>query len=297
MLREFEKIVTIACINYQPVWGDKAANLEKMKAITHTAARQGSNIIVFPELALSGYECDPEAVAGKKPCDMHRQAAELVPGPATEEMAGVAGEHGVYIIFGMPEQDMVESQIRYISAAVVGPEGIIGTYRKLHLVPPPLGSEQTCFTPGTSIRLFDTQFGPIGVIICFDFWFYPELARLMALKGARILINPSASFSGPGKASFMVRQTAACATSNGICVASANLVGKEKTKSYYGHSCISAPNFPRLSFVDAEGSGKKEEIVSATINLNRLDQIGAMIDWRKDRQAMLILQELHKLNQ
>ncbi|MFQ5826010.1 MAG: carbon-nitrogen hydrolase family protein [Dehalococcoidia bacterium] len=296
MPREYEKMVTISCINYHPVWGSTAANLEKMKSIAREAALQGSNIIIFPELALSGYECDPEAVEGKKPCDTHRQAAELVPGPSTEEMAAVAREHGVYIVFGMPEQDRAKPRIRYISAAVVGPEGIMGTSRKLHLVPPPLGSEQTCFTPGSFIRLFDTKFGPIGVVICFDFWFYPELARLMALKGARILVNPSASFSGPSKASFMVRQTAACATSNGVCVASANLVGKEKTKSYYGHSCISAPNPPRLSFVDAEGSGKEEEIVSATIDLTRLDQMGAMLDWRKDRQAKLILDELQELN-
>jgi predicted amidohydrolase len=294
MPKKHEQIVSIACVNFNPVWGDKAANLEKMKAIAREASLQGNNIIIFPELALSGYECDPEGTQENRPCAMHLQAAETIPGPSTEEMARTAKEHGVYIVFGMPEQDRAEPQTRYISAAVVGPESIIGAYRKLHLVPPPLGTEQTCFAPGTSVPLFATKYGPIGVIICFDFWFYPELARLMVLKGARILVNPAASFSGPGKASFIVEQTAACATSNGVCVASANLVGKERTKSYYGHSCISAPRFPSLSFIDAEG-GDQEEIVSATIDLNRLDQMSTMLDWRKRRQAKLILEEFQQL--
>ena len=86
--KRYENIVSIGCVNFNPIWGDKRRTLEKMKSITVEAARQGNNLIVFPELALSGYGCD-EAGAGKqKPCAMHEAAAEPVPGPSTRAMAG-----------------------------------------------------------------------------------------------------------------------------------------------------------------------------------------------------------------
>jgi predicted amidohydrolase len=87
---KYEKVVTISAVNFNPVWGDKEANLKKIKKATAQAAQTGSNIIVFPELALSGYECGDETRSDKKPSAMHVAAAETIPGPSTKEIARTA---------------------------------------------------------------------------------------------------------------------------------------------------------------------------------------------------------------
>ena len=97
--------LTLACVNFRTQWGNKAANLEKMKQTVIQAAKMGNEMIVFPELALSGYECDPGFT-------MQQQAAEPIPGPAPEEMAKLAAEQDVYIIFGLPERDRENSKAR-----------------------------------------------------------------------------------------------------------------------------------------------------------------------------------------
>ncbi|HUT69880.1 MAG TPA: carbon-nitrogen hydrolase family protein [Desulfatiglandales bacterium] len=287
----YQETVSVACVNFHTEWGDKAANLSKMKAFTVEAARQGNNMIIFPEMALSGYECSEDIEAGTKSCRMHRELAEVIPGPSTEEMRELGRELGVYIIFGMPEQDKINPDTRYISSAIIGPEGILGSYRKLHLAPPPRFKESICFSPGDEVPVWKTRYGVIGVLICYDFYFFPELARIMTLKGATLLINTTASVAGPGKPYFIVQQTGSRATENLVYAASANLVGKERTKAYYGHSVIAGPLTPRPAFVFAEG-GETEEIVSATLSFPRLHSYAELLDWKKSRRSHLINSEL-----
>jgi predicted amidohydrolase len=287
--------VSLACINFHPEWGDKAANLAKMKAFVTDAARQGNHIIVFPELALSGYECSEDAGAEKKSCRMHAELAEAIPGPSTEGMSRLAKELDVYIIFGMPEQDKKNPAIHYISSVVIAPEGILGAYRKLHLAPWPRFTESLCFCPGDEIPVWKTRYGNIGVLICYDFYFFPELARIMALKEATLLVNTTASAAGPGKPYYIVQQTGCRATENLVYAASANLVGKERTKTYYGHSVIAGPQDPKPAFVFAEG-GENEEIVSATLSFTKLQSYTEKLDWKKNRQFQLINQELNKFS-
>jgi len=293
---EYQETVSVACINFSPEWGNRAANLSKIKALSKEAAHQGNNIIIFPELALTGYECAQMPQTGideteKKSCSMHKELAETIPGPSTNEITALARDLDVYIIFGMPEKDEKDPDTLYISSVVIGPEGLLGTYRKLHLAPLPRFTESLCFTPGNEVPVFETRYGIIGVLICYDFYFYPELARIMALKGADLLVNTSASAVGPGKPYFIVQQTGSRATENGVYCASANLVGKERTNSYYGHSVIAGPLTPRPAFIFAEG-GETEEIVSATLSLKRLRVRKEQLNWQKDRQADLINIEL-----
>jgi predicted amidohydrolase len=287
--------VSLACINFHPEWGDKAANLAKMKTLTADAATQGNDIIVFPELALSGYECSEDIGAENKSCRMHRDLAETIPGPSTGEMAQLAKDLDVYIIFGMPEQDKTNSERRHISSVVIAPEGILGAYRKLHLAPRPRFTESLCFSPGDDIPVWQTRYGNIGVLICYDFYFFPELARIMALKEAKLLINTTASASGPGKPYYIVQQTGSRATENLAYAASANLVGKERTKTYYGHSVIAGPHHPKPAFVFAEG-GETEEIVSATLSFPRLSAYADLLDWKKGRRSQLINNEMKKVS-
>ncbi|MCK4791034.1 MAG: carbon-nitrogen hydrolase family protein [Desulfobacteraceae bacterium] len=287
----YPEAVSVACINFHTEWGDKAANLSKMKTFTVEAARQGNNMIIFPEMALSGYECGEDIEGGTKSCRMHRELAEIIPGPSTEEMRELARELDVYIIFGMPEQDKINPDIRYISSAIIGPEGILGSYRKVHLAPLPRFRESICFSPGNKVPVWKTRYGIIGVLICYDFYFFPELARIMTLKGANLLINTSASVAGPGKPYFIVQQTGSRATENLVYAASANLVGKDRTKIFYGHSVIAGPLTPRPAFVFAEG-GETEEIVSATLSFPRLHAYTELLDWKKSRRSLLINNEL-----
>ncbi len=289
-----KETVSVACINFHTEWGDKAANLSKMKTFTNEAARQGNHIIVFPELALSGYECGEDGSEGRTSCKMHRELAEVIPGPSTEEMSKLARELDVYIIFGMPEQDKTNPDARYISSAVIGPEGILGSYSKLHLAPLPRYSDSLCFSPGDKVPVWETRYGVIGVLICYDFYYFPELARIMTLKGATLLINTTASVAGPGKPYFLVQQTGSRATENLVYAASANLVGKERTKSYYGHSVIAGPLTPRPAHVYAEG-GETEEIVSATLSFPKLTASTEMLNWKKSLRLDLINRELRKL--
>jgi len=287
--------VSLACVNFHTAWGDKQANLAKMTALTSEAAGQGNQIVVFPELALSGYECSEDMDGKKKSCRMHRELAETIPGPSTEEMAKLAKALDVYIIFGMPEQDGTDADRRYISAVVIAPDGIRGAYRKLHLPPWPRFTEGLCFCPGDDVPVWQTRYGIMGVLICYDFYFFPELARIMALKDAGLLINVTASTAGPGKPYYIVQQTGSRATENLVYAASANLVGTERTKTFYGHSVIAGPHAPRPAFVFAEG-GETEEIVSATLSFTRLRAYAEKLDWRKGRQSQLIGNEMSKLN-
>jgi predicted amidohydrolase len=290
----YQETVSVACINFHTAWGDKAANLAKMKNFTSEAAKQGNNIIIFPELALSGYECSEDIGSKKKSCQMHRDSAEAIPGPSTEEMAQLAKDLDVYIIFGMPEQDKTNSTKRYISSVVIAPEGIQGAYRKIHLPPSPRFTESLCFSPGDEVPVWKTRYGNIGVLICYDFYFFPELARIMTLKGATLLINTTASAAGPGKPYYLVQQTGSRATENLVYAASANLVGKERTKTYYGHSVIAGPHNPKPAFVFAEG-GETEEIVSATLSFPRLNAYAELLDWKKRRRTQLINKEMNKV--
>ena len=103
----------------------------------------------------------------------------------------------------------------------------------------------------------------------------------------------AASASGPGKPYYIVQQTGSRATENLVYAASANLVGKERTKTYYGHSVIAGPHHPRPAYVFAEG-GETEEIVSATLSFTDLKSYTEKLDWKKNRQFQLINQEMSK---
>jgi predicted amidohydrolase len=290
----FEKVVTVGCANFAPVWGDKKRTLAKIEANVVEAATQGIDIIAFPEESLTGTSrCDACRAEGHA-CDEHLEEAETVPGPATDHVVDLAREHDVYVLFGLPERDAQDPGVLYNSVAVIGPEGML-------------------FRPGTSLPVFPTRFGPIGVQICYDFWFNPELSRILALKGARLIVNCCGTFAGPGKRDYMVNTTSVRAQENLVYTASANLVGgpeahdysaesldRIRPADYLGHSVIAGPAFPRFSHVYAE-AGDGEEIVSATLSFEKLHRWQSVFPWREWRtgrqleQSKLIADEFAKL--
>ncbi|MFH1002692.1 MAG: carbon-nitrogen hydrolase family protein [Chloroflexota bacterium] len=292
--RQYQPVVTVSCVNYNAVWGDKAANLAKIKANIEAAAAFGSNIIAFPEMALTGYECGEEPRREHRPCAMHRELAETIPGPATEEIARLARQLDVYVVLGMPEQDKADPGVRYISAPLIGPEGVIGVYRKLHLGPLPVFTEDICFSPGNEIPVFETRYGPIGIQICADVWRFPEVSRIITLKGARLIINPAATYAGPGKTAFVVNTSAVRATENYIYFATAAMTGPGPTFAYQGDSVIAGPAYPRVMHIYAQ-AGDREEIITATLSFERLHQWTARHDWKQERRAELISREFANL--
>lgn len=293
--------VTVACANFATVWGDKRATLDKIKACVVEAAAQGADIVVFPEVALQGYgPCEPCREAGRA-CDQHVDEAETVPGPSSEEIAEVARQHDIYVVYGLDERDPATPTTLYNAAAVVGPEGVIGTYRKVHLGTLPWSTEGVTYAPGTELPLFPTRFGPVGIQICFDFWFNPELSRILALRGARLILAPSASFNAPARPEGMRATMVSRAQENLVFVAMANHVGgpdaeavysgtaltrRPRPRDYAGHSAVVGPAFPRFGEVLAE-AGDTEELICATLNLTRLARFEEIFDYRAWRAGRL----------
>ena len=165
---------------------DPDENLEKAIEGVRTAAAKGAQIVCLQELFRSQYFCQTED-------HRHFDLAEPVPGPSSERLAKVAGELGVVIVASLFEKRA--EGLYHNTAAVLDADGrYLGKYRKMHIPDDPQYYEKFYFTPGDlGFRAWDTRFGRIGVLICWDQW-YPEAARLTALSGAQI--KPPPEFGG-----------------------------------------------------------------------------------------------------
>ena len=171
----------VATVQMAPAHLDKKANVEKMVRFIQEAAGQGAKLIVFPELIVTGYvgPITPPEYAG------FYRISEPIPGPTTIRLQKLAQKKDVLVVFGMAEREESKlGPVMYNSAAIVGPDGFIASYRKNHL---PLG-EKNFFHPGNEIKVLDTPVGRIAPLVCYDFWF-PESSRVAALKGAQIIID------------------------------------------------------------------------------------------------------------
>jgi predicted amidohydrolase len=239
----------------EPRVGHKAANVAKSLELIAAAARNGARLVVLPELANSGYvfESREEAFA----------LAEPVPGgPTTEAWLKAAREFGLTIVAGIAER---EGTKLYNSAAIIGPEGYIGTFRKVHL----WNEENLFFEPGNlGFPVFATPVGRIGAMICYDGWF-PEGHRLLALQGADLICIPTNWVPIPGqdpKREAMANVLCmAAAHSNSVFIAAADRVGTERGQPFLGESLIvSYTGWP----VAGPASRTEEEIIYAEVNLS-----------------------------
>lgn len=264
-------IINIGVVNYQVVWGDPAENLKQMREYIECAAKQGIELLAFPETALVGYDIEPPEV--EREARMQRRLAEVVPGPSTNAIAELAEKHDMYVIFGMAERDTEDPLKVYNTAAVIGPEGIIGTSRKVHL---PF-SEKLWADRGEKPLVFDTPWGPIGVGICYDFYQYPEVTRYARAMGARLFINVTAinTVESIGAGGYIGNLSLRYqVVNNDMFVATSNLCGKDITSWFMGGSSIIGPSstaaeehyYAGKPFL-AEGADESG-LVSATVNLS-----------------------------
>lgn len=266
-----EDIVTVSVVNFKPAWGNKECNLNRIKGYIKAAAKQGSDIIVFPEMALTGYDNE---VGVEKSEKMQTRLAETIPGKSTNEIAELAKKLDVYAIFGMPEVDINNSSIIYNSAAICCPDGTIKTYRKIHL---PL-DESDWATCGDREMIFDTKWGVIGLSICYDTYDFPELIRYSRAKGARLFINCTACCKAAAPKPLVQTLLEANVMRDTVFIASANLCGYDNYNYFLGGSSIIGPSNDEGGVYYIAGKGfydekaDEEEMYTATIDLTLTEQ-------------------------
>ena len=263
---------------------DPRENLEKAVLKIREAAEQGAQIVCLQELFRSQYFCREEK---------HELfgLAEAIPGPSTEALGKAAKEAGVVVIGSLFERR--GAGVYHNTAAVLGTDGnLMGMYRKMHIPDDPLYYEKFYFTPGDlGFQNFDTPFGRIGVLVCWDQW-YPEGARISALSGANILFYPTAIGWHPSeKAEFGAAQLDAWTTiqrahaiANGVYVAAVNRVGYEGTAEsgleFWGSSFVADP----FGQVIAKGSTGKEEILIADCDTQQQEATRQHWPFLRDRR-------------
>jgi N-carbamoylputrescine amidase len=259
-------------------------NFEKGMARIRAAAGQGAQVICLPELFRSLYFCQEEL-------HINFALAEPIPGPSTERIGRLAGELRVVIIASLFERRA--PGMYHNTAVVFDADGtLLGKYRKMHVPDDPLYHEKFYFAPGdTGYHAWDTKYGRIGVLVCWDQWF-PEAARLAALDGAQVLFYPTAIGWHPSeKAEFGETQHSAWETvqrshaiTNGIFVAAVNRVGHEGPAEggldFWGASFVADPG----GKVVARGPHDREEIILVSCDLQEIDTVRTHWPFLRDRR-------------
>jgi len=260
-------------------------NFARTAANISEAAKQGAGIICTQELFTSQYFCQSEN-------HDYFKLAETIPGPSTSALQKLAKKHKVVIVASLFEKRA--AGVYHNTAVIIDADGVLlGRYRKMHIPDDPLYHEKFYFTPGDlGFRSWRTAHGHIGVCICWDQW-YPEAARLTALRGADILFYPTAIGWHPSeKAEYGVDQHAAWETmqrshaiANGCYVAAVNRIGLETPAGgegieFWGQSFVAAPSGRILG----RASVDKEEILLVPVHLKQTDVTRTHWPFLRDRR-------------
>ncbi len=207
---------------------NKDANLQKIETLTKRAKQEEVDLVVFPEMSLTGYVLHDQVYG----------LAETIPGPSVKRVEELAKKAEMHIIFGMPELCEKAQATIYNTAVLVGPKGLIGKYRKMYLPTHSVFEEKRYFRPGYEPAAFQTDLGNIGLTICYDV-FFPEVFRLPRLKGAQLIVCISASPAV--RSTYFEILTAARALENTAYLAYVNLAGMEDGLQFWGGSRLVSP--------------------------------------------------------
>lgn len=266
---------------------DIESNICKLQANIRVAAQQSAELIVLQELHNGLYFCQTENTA------LFDQA-EPIPGPSTESFGRLAKELGVVIVLSLFERRA--PGLYHNTAVVLEKDGTIaGKYRKMHIPDDPAYYEKFYFTPGDlGFEPIDTSVGRLGVLVCWDQW-YPEAARLMAMRGAEMLIYPTAiGWESSDTEEEKNRQLGAWITvqrghavANGIPVITVNRTGLEPDPSgqtngiqFWGNSFVAGPQGELLT----EFTNDQEEVRVVEIDKMRSEQVRRWWPFFRDRR-------------
>jgi predicted amidohydrolase len=248
----------------------KIENLLKIEKFTIKAKEQAADLVIFPELSLTGYVL----------MDQIYELAETIPGPSVRRIEELAKKTGMHIIFGMPELSEKTKATIYNTAVFVGPNGLIGKYRKMYLPTHSVFEEKRYFRPGYQVKTFQTELGNIGLCICYDI-FFPEIFRLLRLKGAQLIVCISAS---PAiRRSFFEILTSARALENTAFLAYVNLVGVEDGLQFWGGSRL----VNATGDVEIKAKYNEEDFVTCEVDYNTLKTAETFIPTLKDLRPEL----------
>ncbi|MBI3953415.1 MAG: carbon-nitrogen hydrolase family protein [Chloroflexi bacterium] len=238
----------VALAQMEPHLFEKKRNLDRASELLDVAAHRGAKLVVFPECAITGY-----VFASR---DEALPLAEPVPGPSTDALAQVCAKLEVHTVVGLLETD---GEHLYNAAALIGPQGLIGAYRKVHL--PYLGVDRFADGGAGPFPVYETPLGKIGLLICYDATF-PEAARALALGGAEIIALPTNWPSGREKVpAFVVNSRA---LENRVHFLACNRTGKERGFTFIGQSKIADATGETRAYAD-----NFEEIVYADLDLEQ----------------------------
>jgi N-carbamoylputrescine amidase len=264
---------------------DAGTNTARAVSLARQAAEAGARVVCLPELYRSPYFCQSEDAA-------LFDLAETIPGVSTEALGEVASAAGITII--VPVFEKRAPGLYHNSAAFVGPAGtVIGVYRKMHIPDDPGFYEKFYFTPGDlGFCAFDTPVGRMGTLICWDQWF-PEAARLTALRGADVLFYPTAigwhprekAEHGSAQQDAWITIQRGHAIANGVYVAAVNRAGLERAAAgegieFWGATFLADP----FGVVVARARTQGEEVVLGEIDPERIEQVRRNWPFLRDRR-------------
>ncbi len=266
---------------------DTRGNILRLAEGIADLAKRGAQLIVLQELHNSLYFCQVESVD-------NFDLAEPVPGPSTDMFGELVRRYGVVIVTSLFERRA--PGLYHNTAVVIESDGTIaGKYRKMHIPDDPAYYEKFYFTPGDlGFRPIDTSVGRLGVMVCWDQW-YPEAARLMALRGAEILIYPTAiGYESSDAPEEQQRQRTAWQTvqrghavANGLPVVAVNRVGHEPDPSgqtggitFWGTSFVAGPQ----GEIFYEASQDEEESIIVDIDMKHSEQVRRWWPFLRDRR-------------
>jgi predicted amidohydrolase len=244
----------VAAVQFAPEHSNPEHNRQHTIELVSAAHAQGAGLVVLPECCITGYVFHDR--------NELLPLAEPMDGPSVRAWQRISAATGVWVVAGLAER--VDDTL-FNSAVLVGPDGQIAVYRKIHL----WGLEKALYQPGEHLVVYDTgsKFGKIGLAICYDLWF-PELARGLALSGATLIAAP-ANWSKNSKlpnaedrlgVPLGYQMSAVTACVNELAVVSTDRVGQEQGIQFLGKSCIFGPNGRELCL---PGSTQEPEIVLA----------------------------------
>ena len=280
------RILNVGIIQQQNT-ADMRQNMARLKAGIEQCAAQGAQLVVLQELHNSLYFCQTENTG-------LFDLAETIPGPSTEFYSEIARHCGVVLVTSLFERRA--AGLYHNTAVVFERDGsVVGKYRKMHIPDDPAYYEKFYFTPGDlGFEPIDTSVGRLGVLVCWDQW-YPEAARLMALRGAELLIYPTAiGWESSDVPEEQARQQGAWETvqrghavANGLPVVTVNRVGLEPDPSgqtggilFWGHSFVAGPQGELLYLAPDDSSC----IQVVAVDMQRSEQVRRWWPFLRDRR-------------